>query len=73
MKVKIKPNLEYQMQRVKFTFNKKPRNQLMEDLALYNSRYVSFKPSHRVLFRAGKHALAAKRGFILLPNASDHV
>lgn len=38
MKFDFKPNLEFQKQRIKFTFNKKPRNKLLDELASYNSK-----------------------------------
>lgn len=36
MKFDVKPNFEFQKQRIKFTFNKKPRNRLLDELASYN-------------------------------------
>lgn len=50
------------MQRVKFTFNKKPRNQLMEDLDLYNSRYVSFQTITSRLIPGWQTCLDSKEG-----------
>ena len=38
MKFDVKPNFEFQKQRIKFTFNKKPRNQLLDELASYNTK-----------------------------------
>lgn len=34
----IKPKLEYHLQRIRFTFNKTPRNKLLDELAQYNTK-----------------------------------
>ncbi len=46
------------MQRVRFTFNKKPRNKLIEELALYNSRYVKLEVTAQMA-----HSLSKKGSF----------
>ena len=37
-KIDVKPSFEFQKQRIKFTFNKKPRNKLLDELASYNTK-----------------------------------
>ena len=37
-RIDVKPKFEFQKQRIKFTFNKKPRNKLFDELASYNTK-----------------------------------
>ena len=59
MKLEVKPNFEFQKQRIKFTFNKKPRNKLLDELASYNTKLQKLLESSDRL-AASRHSRGRK-------------